>query len=145
MLKLAQRTWLFPLPHGGQHISSLHIFFSPRCFLWGFVHWHGRCCFIDGERFTGKHAFSVLQRHHLLQFSTTRCWSSSFYIQAALSIFGMISGPLLGLYLLGMLFRTTNSIVSVFHHQLKTNKQTCTFRKRFIVSVYFAGDRKSVV
>lgn len=34
------------------------------------------------------------------------------FIQAALSIFGMISGPLLGLYLLGMLFRTTNSTVS---------------------------------
>uniref|UniRef100_A0A3Q2QV79 Solute carrier family 5 member 8, like n=1 Tax=Fundulus heteroclitus TaxID=8078 RepID=A0A3Q2QV79_FUNHE len=33
----------------------------------------------------------------------------TFYFQAALSIFGMISGPLLGLYLLGMLFRTTNS------------------------------------
>ncbi|XP_013864103.1 sodium-coupled monocarboxylate transporter 1 [Austrofundulus limnaeus] len=31
-------------------------------------------------------------------------------LQAALSIFGMISGPLLGLYLSGMLFRTTNSI-----------------------------------
>ncbi|XP_040059071.2 sodium-coupled monocarboxylate transporter 1 [Gasterosteus aculeatus] len=30
-------------------------------------------------------------------------------LQAALSIFGMISGPLLGLYLLGMLFRTSNS------------------------------------
>ncbi|XP_042352846.1 sodium-coupled monocarboxylate transporter 1 isoform X2 [Plectropomus leopardus] len=30
-------------------------------------------------------------------------------LQAALSVFGMISGPLLGLYLLGMLFRTTNS------------------------------------
>ncbi|XP_074531071.1 sodium-coupled monocarboxylate transporter 1 [Halichoeres trimaculatus] len=31
-------------------------------------------------------------------------------LQAALSIFGMISGPLLGLYLLGMLSRTTNSV-----------------------------------
>lgn len=31
-------------------------------------------------------------------------------LQAALSILGMISGPLLGLYLLGMLFRTSNSI-----------------------------------
>uniref|UniRef100_A0A3P9HNG1 Solute carrier family 5 member 8, like n=1 Tax=Oryzias latipes TaxID=8090 RepID=A0A3P9HNG1_ORYLA len=31
-------------------------------------------------------------------------------LQAALSIFGMISGPLLGLYLLGMLFHTSNSI-----------------------------------
>ncbi|XP_068451115.1 sodium-coupled monocarboxylate transporter 1 [Clinocottus analis] len=31
-------------------------------------------------------------------------------LQAALSIFGMISGPLLGLYLLGMLFRTSNSM-----------------------------------
>ncbi|KAM8914928.1 sodium-coupled monocarboxylate transporter 1 isoform 2-T2 [Spinachia spinachia] len=30
-------------------------------------------------------------------------------LQAALSVFGMISGPLLGLYLLGMLFRTSNS------------------------------------
>ncbi|KAM3621105.1 uncharacterized protein V6R79_006134 [Siganus canaliculatus] len=34
-------------------------------------------------------------------------------LQAALSIFGMISGPLLGLYLLGMLFRTPNSIGSL--------------------------------
>uniref|UniRef100_A0A672ZHD7 Solute carrier family 5 member 8, like n=1 Tax=Sphaeramia orbicularis TaxID=375764 RepID=A0A672ZHD7_9TELE len=34
---------------------------------------------------------------------------TAFSFQAALSIFGMISGPLLGLYLLGMLFRTTNS------------------------------------
>uniref|UniRef100_A0A8C5HUL2 Sodium-coupled monocarboxylate transporter 1-like n=1 Tax=Gouania willdenowi TaxID=441366 RepID=A0A8C5HUL2_GOUWI len=31
-------------------------------------------------------------------------------LQAALSVFGMISGPLLGLYLLGMFFRTPNSI-----------------------------------
>ncbi|XP_054640972.1 sodium-coupled monocarboxylate transporter 1 [Dunckerocampus dactyliophorus] len=31
-------------------------------------------------------------------------------LQAAFSIFGMISGPLLGLYLLGMLFRTANPI-----------------------------------
>lgn len=39
-----------------------------------------------------------------------------FYFKAALSIFGMISGPLLGLYLLGMLFRTSNSIVSIFYY-----------------------------
>ncbi|XP_029907357.1 sodium-coupled monocarboxylate transporter 1 [Myripristis murdjan] len=31
-------------------------------------------------------------------------------LQAALSVFGMISGPLLGLYLMGMFFRTPNSI-----------------------------------
>ncbi|KAM6980887.1 sodium-coupled monocarboxylate transporter 1 [Aplochiton taeniatus] len=30
-------------------------------------------------------------------------------LQAALSIFGMISGPLLGIYLMGMFFRTSNS------------------------------------
>lgn len=34
-------------------------------------------------------------------------------LQAALSIFGMISGPLLGLYLLGMFFRTPNSVGSL--------------------------------
>uniref|UniRef100_A0A8C6T5R9 Solute carrier family 5 member 8, like n=1 Tax=Neogobius melanostomus TaxID=47308 RepID=A0A8C6T5R9_9GOBI len=34
-------------------------------------------------------------------------------LQAALAIFGMISGPLLGLYLLGMFFRTPNSIGSL--------------------------------
>ncbi|KAK7916457.1 hypothetical protein WMY93_012218 [Mugilogobius chulae] len=34
-------------------------------------------------------------------------------LQAALSIFGMISGPLLGLYLSGMFFRTPNSIGSL--------------------------------
>ncbi|KAJ0068623.1 hypothetical protein NL108_010301, partial [Boleophthalmus pectinirostris] len=34
-------------------------------------------------------------------------------LQAALSIFGMISGPLLGLYVLGMFFRTPNSIGSL--------------------------------
>uniref|UniRef100_A0A8C6T6W4 Solute carrier family 5 member 8, like n=1 Tax=Neogobius melanostomus TaxID=47308 RepID=A0A8C6T6W4_9GOBI len=39
--------------------------------------------------------------------------------QAALAIFGMISGPLLGLYLLGMFFRTPNSIVSI-HYLLHT-------------------------
>ncbi|XP_072308205.1 sodium-coupled monocarboxylate transporter 1 [Eucyclogobius newberryi] len=34
-------------------------------------------------------------------------------LQAALSIFGMISGPLLGLYLLGMFFHTPNSMGSL--------------------------------
>lgn len=135
-------------PHGGKHISSYHNKFSHRCFLWCPVHWHGRSCFIDGERFTGKHIFSVLQLHHLLQFRITCCLTLSFYIQAALSIFGMISGPLLGLYLLGMLFRTPNSIVSIFYHQnchklkkksKKQNKNNHTFRKYFIVRVYFAG------
>lgn len=110
-------TCLFSLPHGGQHISSYHFKFSHRCFLWWPVHWHGRRCFIDGERFTGKRTFSVIQHHHLLQFRITRCLILCFCIQAALSIFGMISGPLLGLYLLGMLFRTSNSTVSIFYHQ----------------------------
>uniref|UniRef100_A0A8C6NV76 Solute carrier family 5 member 8, like n=1 Tax=Nothobranchius furzeri TaxID=105023 RepID=A0A8C6NV76_NOTFU len=45
-----------------------------------------------------------------LKANTTILLTFYFSLQAALSIFGMISGPLLGLYLLGMLFRTTNSI-----------------------------------
>lgn len=134
-------TCLFCLSHGGQHISSYHNAFSHRCFLWCPLHWYGRSCFIDGERFTGKHTFSVLQHHHLLHFRITWCLTFCFYIQAALSIFGMISGPLLGLYLLGMLFRTPNSIVSILYqsncHELK--RKEVTFGKYFIVRVYLAG------
>lgn len=83
---------------------------------------------------------SVLQVNiHFLYYSTTICWSlelhavwpyvsTVLYIQAALSLFGLISGPLLGLYLLGMLFRTTNSAVSIFYRQNchKLRKQTVT-------------------
>lgn len=121
--------------------TYLHCKFSHRCFLWWPVHWHGRRCFIDGERFTGKRTFSVIQHHHLLQFRITRCLILCFCIQAALSIFGMISGPLLGLYLLGMIFRTSNSTVSIFYHQNchKLKKKSHTFRKYFIVSIYLAG------
>lgn len=98
--------------------------FPHRCFLWCPVHWHGRSRFTDGERFAGKYTFSVLQHHHLLQVRITRCLTLCLCTQAALSIFGMISGPLLGLYLLGMLFRTTNSIVSIFYNHKLKNKQT---------------------
>ena len=66
---------------------------------------------------------SILQvntMHSVLLYCPTKSWTPwttslliVFFSQAALSIFGMISGPLLGLYLLGMLFRTSNSIVSI--------------------------------
>uniref|UniRef100_A0A671YV31 Solute carrier family 5 member 8, like n=1 Tax=Sparus aurata TaxID=8175 RepID=A0A671YV31_SPAAU len=49
-----------------------------------------------------------LSKFHSILTITSLC--TVFCFQAALSIFGMISGPLLGLYLLGMLFRTPNSI-----------------------------------
>lgn len=62
-------------------------------------------------------------RSYFLVYSSTKCLIFGntthqfyFYFKAALSIFGMISGPLLGLYLLGMLFRTSNSIVSILHY-----------------------------
>lgn len=93
---------------------------------------------------------------HLLLYSTTMCWviritshRTFFCFQAALSIFGMISGPLLGLYLLGMLFRTPNSIVSTsclehslacLHH-LSTQRKLykCVTSRKYLTAVYFAG------
>lgn len=68
------------------------------------------------NRSKSTQSLSTQQHHQVL--SNKNCNSltvMSFYFKAALSIFGMISGPLLGLYLLGMLFRTPNSIVSVFY------------------------------
>lgn len=61
-------------------------------------------------------SFPTPQHHQVLSIKTSQAIFSIFYFKAALSIFGMISGPLLGLYLLGMLFRTSNSVVSIFNY-----------------------------
>lgn len=53
--------------------------FFRRCFLWCPVHWYGRSCFIDGERFTGKHTFSIRQHHYLLEFGITRRLTLRFH------------------------------------------------------------------
>lgn len=82
------------------------------------VHRDGWHRFTDGERLAGKPRQRCAQSHFLLD-STIKSLRPGaanhlicFCFKAALSIFGMISGPLLGLYLLGMLFRTPNSTVS---------------------------------
>lgn len=109
---------------------DLLYFSTRRCFLWRSVYWNGWSSFPDGKRPAGNlnhhehkllQSFIALQLHHEVKVANYRVnyfflflsFPPPFSFQAALSIFGMISGPLLGLYLLGMFFRTSNSIVSI--------------------------------
>lgn len=89
-----------------------------RCILRRRMHRDGWRRFNDGQCLAGKPWQRCAQSRFLLDstIKSLRPGAATHLIclcfKAALSIFGMISGPLLGLYLLGMLFRTPNSIVS---------------------------------
>lgn len=99
-------------------MSKYLIHLPYRCILRRPVHRDGWRRLTDGERLAGKPRQRCAQSRFPLD-STIKSLRPGaathlicFCFKAALSIFGMISGPLLGLYLLGMLFRTPNSIVS---------------------------------
>lgn len=150
--KSTETTCLFSLHHDRQHLSSYYNTFSRRCFLWCPVHRYGRSCFIDGERFTGKHTFSIRQHHYLLEFGIALRLTLRFYC-------AVYSGCSVSVWLdqraTSWSLPTRNAIP---HHKLsseyilspelpqtKKNKQTATtktkhtFWKYLIVGLHLAG------
>lgn len=90
-----------------------------RSHIWGFMHWNGWTGFTHGRHLAGR--VDLFGRSYKSQtpsgvfiicYRNETCNLMCFFIQAAISIFGIIGGPLLGVFTLGILCPFANSKVS---------------------------------